>query len=265
LKIFIDAGHGGTDSGAVGKSSMEKDINLKIALKLQDKLSRSGIDIIMTRNSDVYVSLQKRCDMANNNNVDLYVEIHMNCFSDPAAKGTEVFCYTKNSVGKDYAQKVLNELLKIGWYNRGVKDGDWLYVIKHTAMTAILIETCFISNPNDMALYNPEKVANAIVMGLVGKLPEAKPEPKPPSNTETKITIMRYNKCTVEQMTTFLLKTNPNPKLNGMNSLDFCKLYLDESNKLGISGDIAFCQSIHETGWFKFGGLVLPEQNNYGG
>jgi hypothetical protein len=71
--------------------------------------------------------------------------------------------------------------------------------------------------------------------------------------------------ATAEQMATFLLKTNPSPKLNGMNVLEFCKLYLEEGATEGIRGDIAFCQTIHETGWLVFTGDVVPEQMNYAG
>lgn len=71
--------------------------------------------------------------------------------------------------------------------------------------------------------------------------------------------------ASVENMATFLLKTNASPKLNGMNILEFCKLYIEEGAIEGIRGDIAFCQSIQETGWFTFKGDVTPEQMNYAG
>lgn len=77
--------------------------------------------------------------------------------------------------------------------------------------------------------------------------------------------IMGTSICTAEQMCKYLLSKNPNPKLNGMDPLEFCKLYLEEGKIEGVRGDFAFCQSCHETGHFCYGGQVLPQQNNYAG
>lgn len=77
--------------------------------------------------------------------------------------------------------------------------------------------------------------------------------------------IMGISICTAEQMCKYLLSKNPNPKLNGMNPLEFCKIYLEEGKIEGVRGDFAFCQSCHETGHFRYGGQVLPQQNNYAG
>jgi N-acetylmuramoyl-L-alanine amidase len=65
MKVCIDPGHGGKTSGAVGKYSKEKDINLKLALKMSEKLTKCGIDVLLTRKDDTYVSLAERCKMAN--------------------------------------------------------------------------------------------------------------------------------------------------------------------------------------------------------
>lgn len=81
----------------------------------------------------------------------------------------------------------------------------------------------------------------------------------------SKTPIMGKSEVTARQMAKFLLDKNPQPKINEKDTVKFCQYYLDEGAKEGIRGDIAFCQSIHETGWFNYGGLVLPEQNNYAG
>lgn len=77
--------------------------------------------------------------------------------------------------------------------------------------------------------------------------------------------IMGKSVVTAEQMEKFLLNINPTPQINGVSALELAQLFLDEGDAEGVRGDIAFCQSIYETGWFKFGGQVLPEQNNYAG
>lgn len=79
------------------------------------------------------------------------------------------------------------------------------------------------------------------------------------------INITGKSMYTAEQLNKFLLRYNKTPKINGMGTLEFCKLYIEEGAAEGIRGDIAFCQAVKETGWFKYGGQVLPEQNNYCG
>jgi hypothetical protein len=76
--------------------------------------------------------------------------------------------------------------------------------------------------------------------------------------------IMGKSECTAEQLESFLLSKNPSPKLN-ISVKDFCKLWITEGEIEGVRGDVAFCQACHETGFFKYGGLVLPDQNNFGG
>jgi len=74
----------------------------------------------------------------------------------------------------------------------------------------------------------------------------------------------KINSLTAEQLALFLIKNNPSPKIN-CTAMELTRMYIEEGNALNIRGDIAFCQAIQETGWFKYGGLVLPEQNNYCG
>jgi hypothetical protein len=81
---------------------------------------------------------------------------------------------------------------------------------------------------------------------------------------EPKTAIIGKSECSAAQLEKFLLSKNPNPKLN-IPIKEFCELWITESEIEGVKGDIAFCQACHETGYFKYGGLVLPEQNNYGG
>ena len=76
--------------------------------------------------------------------------------------------------------------------------------------------------------------------------------------------IMGRNEATADQLATYLLSKNPNPKIN-ISALEFAQLWIDEGNAEGVRGDIAFAQACHETGFFKFGGIVQPYQNNYGG
>ncbi len=90
--VVIDAGHGGHDSGALGKSSKEKDINLAVALRLGRKIERNNKDVrvIYTRKRDVFVTLKRRADIANKYNADLFISVHSNS-ATPRAYGTETY------------------------------------------------------------------------------------------------------------------------------------------------------------------------------
>ncbi len=91
--IIIDAGHGGHDPGCKGSHSIEKDISLKLALKIGDniKIKNPNIKIIYTRDRDIFVPLHKRIDIANKNKADLFISVHCNSSSNKTARGTESF------------------------------------------------------------------------------------------------------------------------------------------------------------------------------
>jgi N-acetylmuramoyl-L-alanine amidase len=93
LRVVIDAGHGGHDSGAVGKNAMEKDLNLKMALKLEDVLKRKypDMEVLQTRTSDVFIPLFRRIQYANEENADIFISIHCNYISNTKTRGTETF------------------------------------------------------------------------------------------------------------------------------------------------------------------------------
>ncbi|MCL2313528.1 MAG: N-acetylmuramoyl-L-alanine amidase, partial [Firmicutes bacterium] len=92
-KVVIDAGHGGKMPGAVGKQSMEKDINLNVALRVGKLISENydDVTVIYTRKSDVTVDLYKRAEIANKNKADLFISIHCNAAKNKSAIGVETF------------------------------------------------------------------------------------------------------------------------------------------------------------------------------
>ena len=94
-KIVIDPGHGGKDPGAVGRSGLkEKDVNLDISKKLAALLRSEGVEVIMTRNSDVFISLSGRAKIANKHQPDLFISIHANANHSQKMQGFEVYCIT---------------------------------------------------------------------------------------------------------------------------------------------------------------------------
>ena len=174
-KVCIDPGHGGADPGAVGYNGdaypNEEDINLDIALKLKALLEAKNIEVIMTRTTDTDVTLQQRCDIANNNNCDIFVSIHCNSHKDESAHGTETLHYPGSVNGLDLAKRVQSELVKqIGLTDRGTKS-ETKYVLENTAMPAVLTEVAFISNQSEFNLLNDpafrQKAAQGIANGIL--------------------------------------------------------------------------------------------------
>jgi N-acetylmuramoyl-L-alanine amidase len=176
--IYIDPGHGGSDPGAIGVGGLrESDVVLGIALKLNSLLTKDGFRTMMSRDSDVFVDLVTRSQEANNAGADVFISIHTNAFGTPTPKGTEIWYYPNGYKGdmrdnKTFAQIVYNNLMKeINTVDRGLKEGPNLSVLNKTKMPAILIETAFITNPDDAALLQDDdfqwKVAQGIYNGIV--------------------------------------------------------------------------------------------------
>ncbi|NEZ49089.1 N-acetylmuramoyl-L-alanine amidase [Clostridium botulinum] len=178
IKVAIDPGHGGYDSGAPGhKGVLEKNVALAVGLKLGEVLKNSGIDVVYTRTSDKCpwpsnknAELQMRCDIANNAKADYFVSIHCNSAETASANGIETY-YDKDS-GRGYTlgKNIQNELVnEFGYRDRGVKPCNF-YVVKHTKMQAVLVELEFISNYNrEQILNNPayqQRYAEAIAKGI---------------------------------------------------------------------------------------------------
>jgi len=152
-KIFLDPGHGGKDSGAVGYSgAYEKTIALSIGNKINALLAREGIETKMSRSGDTFPTLGDRTTMANNWGCDLFVSLH--CNSDGGtgkAYGIETFHYPGNAITNAIAAIVQKYLIKnTGANNRGVKSADY-YVLRETKMSSILIEFGFMTNANEEA------------------------------------------------------------------------------------------------------------------
>jgi N-acetylmuramoyl-L-alanine amidase len=177
LKFGIDMGHNAPpDTGAVGirrEDDLTKAVGTQVIAKLQN-LGYSVVNCTPSWASSVLDSLRKRVQTANSSRVDIYVSIHFNAFNGRAS-GSEVFA--ASSAGRKIAAPVLNNVVALGYYNRGVKNGSHFYVLKNTAMPAILVECCFIDSRRDMDLYNTESMANAIVKGLTGVSPVQSPPP----------------------------------------------------------------------------------------
>lgn len=160
IKIVIDAGHGGSDSGATGNGMAEKNLTLAIVLAAKKSFDNdSRFQVSYTRTADTYPSLSQRANLANNKNADMFLCIHINSAS-ASAHGTEtLWSRGRNSATKKngLTSQTLATAMQsaavatTGFTNRGLVDRPNLYVLKHTKMPACLIEYGFISNKTEAA------------------------------------------------------------------------------------------------------------------
>ncbi len=167
-RVVIDAGHGGTDHGAIRDNTSEKDITLDVSKKVEDLLKKQGYAVLMTRTGDSFVSLADRVAMSEKFNPDIFVSIHVNSSVRPEITGIETHYYHQESM--QLAQTVHSSLASaIDSKNRGLFKSKF-YVINHTTSPAILVEIGFISNDNERAQLVSEKrkqaTAKAIVEGV---------------------------------------------------------------------------------------------------
>lgn len=168
MKFGIDIGHNcPPDTGASGikqEDHLTKEVGTRLIQKLQSR-GHSVINCTPSSCTSVTHSLQQRVNKANQANVNIFISIHFNAFNSQA-HGTEIFAISNASRG--IATPVLNEIIKLGFTNRGVKNRGF-FVLRKTAMPAILVECCFCDSQADMNLFNAEKMAEAIAVGLIGQ------------------------------------------------------------------------------------------------
>lgn len=166
MRIVINAGHTklGTGTGANGYLNESAETR-KIAYELMKLLADSKHEVIPAVYDRSANNLKEAVTLANNEQADLFVSIHLNA---GGGSGCEAFTWRGQQVAQ--AVKVCSYLKKLGFKNRGVKDGSGLYVIKNTKCTAILIEVCFVDNKADADLFKQvgySKIASAIYNAIV--------------------------------------------------------------------------------------------------
>lgn len=178
FKLFLDAGHGGHDSGAVGHGSKEKDIVLEVCQRVDNYLAKHYPDIecLLSRNDDTFVELRDRTSRANRLKSDCLVSVHVNSASATSANGFESFIYTTDDeTTKSYAlQQKLHKNLSELWTSKGRRDRGQkkanFHMVREFKGAAVLVELGFIVNDKDAALLksgaflqqNAEAIAEAV-------------------------------------------------------------------------------------------------------
>lgn len=183
--VCIDPGHGGEDGGATGEHERyEKDDNLRLALAVRTALAKRNIRTVMTREEDKKVSLQGRCDIANDAGAVLFVSLHRNSADAASAGGVEIWTANRGR-GARLADYIMTGLRKVGIQrDRGVQagtssgDDSNYYVNRHTTMPSCLVEMGFITNAEDNRLLDRhlDGYAAAIAEGVDNMLKDMEAE-----------------------------------------------------------------------------------------
>jgi len=170
MKIVVDAGHGGTNTGAIGiaTSIQEKEYTLKIAKALQAELVKAGAEVYMTRSEDVDRSMNQRMDSAQRQNPDLLISIHLNSSSKKTIRGTST--YYRYIGFRNLSQAVLKRMLQLPLENFG-NIGSFNFTLNGpTAFPNCLVEVAFLSNAEDEQLIRDpvfhQQVARKITAGI---------------------------------------------------------------------------------------------------
>lgn len=179
-RITLDAGHGGSDPGAIGPNgTMEKDITLKIAKKVQERLEKKDAIVTMTRTKDTNVcapmapdaeELQARVDIAEKNKADVFISIHINAAANKKAGGFSSYYHPKTEYDAKIAQAIQNKMTsRFKLDDLGIRKANF-YVNKRCSMPSTLLELGFISNAKEEKLMHSRwyinKLADAIADGI---------------------------------------------------------------------------------------------------
>ena len=168
-KVVLDAGHGGSDYGAIREGINEKDITLDVTQRVASILKSKGYKVALTRSDDTFVSLQDRVEFSENEAPEIFVSIHVNSAVATEPKGIETHYY--HDYSNELAKTVHSHLMKeIDTKDRGLVKSKF-YVINHTTVPAILVEMGFISNEEERAELisdkRKQKTAKAIAEGII--------------------------------------------------------------------------------------------------
>lgn len=166
LVVMVDPGHGGKDPGAIGIGGLrEKDIILPISIKVAQILRQNGVQAFLTRNSDYFVSLQGRVDVAQRSNADVFVSIHANSLGlgRPDISGLEVYYFDS---GLRLAQTVRQSILRgVNVRDRRVRRARF-FVLRKTSMPAILVETGYVTGREDAAKLRSKQYRDQMAQGI---------------------------------------------------------------------------------------------------
>ncbi len=277
MKIFIGVGHGGSDPGAVGNGLKESNVNLGIAKAMKLELEKYGISVLMSREVDCDDPLAEEIKECNAFSPDLAVDVHTNA---GGGKGFEVFYQTNLYKEKSIsiAKEIEKKVIAMGQNSRGSKTRlntsgtDYFGFLRQINCPSVITECAFIDTVSDVAMIcseeNQIKFGQAYAEGVLEYLRSSGNDlMKTVTVTEEEISefvkiegVMHGNK---ERLEEYLFAQNPELDSEYIETIVYCYSYY--SGLENIRFDVAFAQACLETGFFKFGGDVKKEQNNFCG
>ena len=169
-KIVIDAGHGGSDPGALHEGRREADDNLSLALAVGDILKRNGVDVAFTRTEDVYQTPFEKTRISNRENPDFLISFHRNSSpQDNQYSGVETLVFNNSGEKVRMAEAINQQLAKVGFRDLGVKERPGLVILRRSTSPALLVETGFINTDADNQLFDEQfdEIAQAIADGIL--------------------------------------------------------------------------------------------------
>ena len=192
-KVFLSAGHGGSDPGAAGYGMKEKDINLQILLACKSELERHGVAVVASRTTDENDPVTQEVREANASGANIAVSFHTNA---GGGDGSESYYYPTDANGKRLAELCEKHTQAIGQNSRGVKSGKNLYFVNSTKMTAVLCECAFVDNDTDNNIIDTveeqQKFGAAYAKAILEYLGIAYKEPVTESNTLYRVQVGAY-------------------------------------------------------------------------
>lgn len=276
VRICLDAGHVGSryNQSPVVKTYYESAMVWKLHLKLKAQLEARGFEVMTTRvNIDTNLGVYERGTASKG--CDVFISLHSN------ACGTESVDYpvvyraydNKNNVDAlalKIAKKV-GELMGTAQAGRTAtrknsSGGEYYGVLRGARAVGtpyyMLIEHSFHTNTKATKWLSEDANLDKLAVAEAEILAEFFGME---SSTIEKTAIMGKAQATAQQMALFCRSKNSTPQLTSCSLEQLAEMFIEEGEAEGVRGDVAFAQSLHETGYFKFGGIVLPSQNNYAG
>ena len=267
-KICLDAGHVGSkyNQSPVVKTYYESAMVWALHLKLKAQLEARGFQVVTTRASiDTDLGVYERGTASKG--CDVFISLHSNACGTESVDYPVVYRAYDNKLAKKVGELMGTTQAGRTATRKNSSGGEYYGVLRGARAVGtpyyMLIEHSFHTNTKATKWLSKDANLDKLAVAEADILAEFFGME---SSTETeKTAIMGKAQATAQQMALFCRSKNSTPQLTSCSLEQLAEMFIEEGEAEGVRGDVAFAQSLHETGYFKFGGIVLPTQNNYAG
>ena len=265
--LCLNPGHGGKFIGAAANGLLEKDVNLKLALKVEKRLLANwqGIKIVMTRRTDASIDLETTVKICNDAKADYLHSIHCNGHSDPTAHGYSSYVWNGSllpatlEMQRVCHEAMMEQLAPLGIRDRGMKRANF-YICRLAKCSVVLTENLFITNPTEAAKLKDDAfldiLANGHELGIARAMKLKAKEIITPNVTP----VIGHPQATVLQAQEWAKNRGAHQRF-----IDIAPIYWQYATVTGIRPEALYSQAGKETNFGKYTGVVKPEQNNWAG